>query len=127
RGAGEKSPGRPAALEERAEAMRLAWKGTRLPGADARRQETQRGLAALRESLARDALEYAALLRETEGLLRSCLPDERHRAVMEAHYLGFATWEEAAEQVGYCPRHVKRLHKEALCRVAARRREAEAE
>jgi hypothetical protein len=118
----EEKRGRAAALEELAADMRAAWRI--IPLRDGVRiAETLRSLTALREALMRDTLAYVALVRETEGLLRSCLTDERHRAVMEAHYLGFSTWEETADQVGYCPRHVKRLHKEALCLVAEHLRE----
>lgn len=108
--------GRVAALEELTEAVGAV----RFLTAEVR--ETLRDLQTLREALVRDVLRYTALMRETEDLLRDSLPDERHRVVMEAHYLGFAGWEAVADQVGYCPRHVKRLHKEALCRVAERLR-----
>lgn len=119
----EEKRGRVIALEELTETMRSVWKGSHPLRVGVQLAETLRSLTALREALVREAAGYAALLRETEGLFKSCLPDERHRAVMEAHYLGFATWEQAAETIGYCPRHIKRLHKEALCRVAERLRD----
>lgn len=103
--------GRIAALESLAEGI----------GGVLRREKGQTGgdavlemLVELRSALLEAVMRYGALVREVQELFERCLPDERHRAVMEAHYLGFTTWEAVAEQVGYTPRHVMRLHKESL-------------
>lgn len=114
----EEKRGRVAALETLTEQVQAHW-GLRSGPCDARLGEVLGELIRLRGELLREVLEYTALVREVERLLKTCLPDARHRAVMEAHYLGFATWEATAEQVGYAPRHVHRLHREALSLIAA--------
>ncbi|MDR1736060.1 MAG: hypothetical protein LBR85_04220 [Oscillospiraceae bacterium] len=89
-----------------------------LPGSarlDAARAELER----LREALVADVLDYGVLIRSVQELIERTLPDPRHRAVMEAHYLGFSTWEAVAEQCSFSVRHVHRLHAQALCLMAA--------
>lgn len=109
----EEKRGRISALESLIDGVRAMIR----PG-DARESSILITLVELRSSLLDDVQRYSALVREVERLLARCLPDERHRAVMEAHYLGFSTWEAVADQVGYTPRHVMRLHRESLHLIA---------
>jgi DNA-directed RNA polymerase specialized sigma subunit len=40
--------------------------------------------------------------------------DVRYRQVLERRYRFYMSWDEIAEEMGYDPRHVQRLHGEAL-------------
>lgn len=42
------------------------------------------------------------------------LPNETMRVILERHYLLHEGWERIAEKLGYCPRHITRLHRRAL-------------
>ncbi len=55
--------------------------------------------------------------REAEARIK-CLPDSRHRAVLELRYLCGMTWDEISKKLNFTLRWVHKLHKEALDSLA---------
>ena len=77
-------------------------------------------LAQLSRELDKQLLRFASICRGTSQFIRRNTRDSRHRAILEAHYLGLAPWALVAEQTSYSERHVKRLHNQALQSIAER-------
>ena len=53
-------------------------------------------------------------LKQEIRTLIDTLPDEIRRTVLEMHYLRGMTFEEIGDAVGYSPRHIRRIEKQAL-------------
>lgn len=45
------------------------------------------------------------------------LPDSVQRTILERHYLLHEGWEKIADKLGYSPRHITRLHNQAIARL----------
>jgi DNA-directed RNA polymerase specialized sigma subunit len=66
------------------------------------------------EAEADKEIDRLADMKEAVKLLFACLPDARHRDVMELRYLECLEWSQVAKATGYYKRHALRLHSEAV-------------
>lgn len=65
------------------------------------------------DALDRHIDEYVDITREIEAVIHQ-IPDERYRTLLIDRYMLFKPWKQIAVDEGYCKRHIKRLHGEAL-------------
>lgn len=64
-------------------------------------------------------------IREQIEEMASGLGNETERNVIMRHYILHEPWELVAERLSFCPRHVQRLHKQALEKLEETWRESE--
>ncbi len=56
---------------------------------------------------------FVEIKAELHGII-SALENERDRLVIERRYILGESWERVAENMGYSPRHIKRLHNQII-------------
>lgn len=63
------------------------------------------------------ALEQLIDLKQEISTLVKCVSNPELQALLELRYLCYMTWEEIAEELHYDPRHIRRLHGQALSQI----------
>lgn len=61
-----------------------------------------------------DEISYLCRVKMAVNDAIDAVEDQRYRQVLEMRYRNYLSWEDIGEKLNYAPRHVQRLHGEAL-------------